>query len=186
MKGLTIEQMEFLVNKGLSGEEMLAFAKMGGAKSKGAERTARWRARKHGGVTNGVTSDVTGDASPPPMNNTSTPPVSSDEETKPAAKTKPAKPEGVSDQVWSDFTAHRRAKKAPVTGTVVAGIEREAAKAGWSLEDALAETVTRGWQAFKAEWVAEANHGSRPRDGPGGGENSFFGHMKAKQAQAAR
>ena len=61
-KGLTLEQMEFLLSKGLSGEDMVAFAKMGATKSRAAERTARWRARKNGNVT----SDLTRDASPPP------------------------------------------------------------------------------------------------------------------------
>lgn len=65
----------------------------------------------------------------------------------------PAKPEEVSEQTWSDFLAHRKAKRAPVTETVLAGIRREAEIAGWSLESALVETVSRGWQAFKAAWV---------------------------------
>jgi hypothetical protein len=65
-RGLTLEQIEFLVSKGVSAEEMLAFAQMGAAKSKGAERTARWRAKKNGTVTESVTRDVTSDASPPP------------------------------------------------------------------------------------------------------------------------
>jgi hypothetical protein len=75
-RGLTLEQMEFLVSKGISAEEMVAFAKMGSAKSKGAERTARWRAKKAGNVTNSVTRDVTCDASPPPNDIYSNPPDS--------------------------------------------------------------------------------------------------------------
>lgn len=66
------------------------------------------------------------------------------------------KPDGVSDQVWHDFVAHRKAKKAPVSETALTGIRREAAKAGWSLEAALAEIVTRGWQGLKADWLASA------------------------------
>jgi len=37
---------------------------------------------------------------------------------------------------------------------VIEGIEKEALKAGWSLEDALKETIVRNWQSFKADWVA--------------------------------
>ena len=33
-------------------------------------------------------------------------------------------------------------------------ITNEANKAGWTLEKALEECVVRGWQAFKADWVA--------------------------------
>lgn len=64
-KGLTIEQMKFLVGKGLTAEEMITFAEMGAVKSKAAERTARWRAKKYGSVTENVTRDGHGDASPP-------------------------------------------------------------------------------------------------------------------------
>jgi uncharacterized protein YdaU (DUF1376 family) len=64
-------------------------------------------------------------------------------------------PIGVSESVWQDFVKHRKAKKAQVTQTVIDGIQREAIKAGWSLESALAECVIRGWQSFKADWVKD-------------------------------
>lgn len=62
-------------------------------------------------------------------------------------------PSGVSQSVWADFTALRKAKRAPITPTVVDALTKEAAKAGWSLEAALTECVSRGWQSFKADWV---------------------------------
>jgi uncharacterized protein YdaU (DUF1376 family) len=62
-------------------------------------------------------------------------------------------PVEVSDRVWDDFLAVRKAKRSPVTETAVKGIEREAQKAGWTLEQALAECAARGWVGFKAEWV---------------------------------
>jgi len=65
-----------------------------------------------------------------------------------------AMPEGISQSVWDEFIAHRKAKKAKVTQLVIEGIGKEASKAGWSLEDALKETIVRNWQSFKAEWVA--------------------------------
>ena len=37
---------------------------------------------------------------------------------------------------------------------MIEGIAKEASKAGWSLEDALKETIVRNWQSFKADWVA--------------------------------
>lgn len=40
------------------------------------------------------------------------------------------------------------------TDTALAGFEREATQAGWTLEAALREAIERGWQGFKAEWVA--------------------------------
>ncbi len=65
-------------------------------------------------------------------------------------------PDGVSSEVWSDFVAHRKRKRADITATALRGITSEAAKAGFSLEDALALCVTRGWIGFKAEWLLDA------------------------------
>lgn len=65
------------------------------------------------------------------------------------------KPEFVSEEVWNDFINHRKTRKSSVTDRVVSSIEKEAKKAGWSLEDALTEIVTRGWTSFKADWVTK-------------------------------
>jgi len=64
-------------------------------------------------------------------------------------------PINVDEQVWSDFLALRKVKKAPMTVTALAGIKREADKANWSLDKAISECVARGWTGFKADWVAE-------------------------------
>ena len=66
-----------------------------------------------------------------------------------------ATPEGVSDSVWQDFKTLRKAKKAPITERALDGLRSEAQKAGWTLEQALSECCVRGWQAFKADWVAQ-------------------------------
>jgi len=65
-----------------------------------------------------------------------------------------APPEGVSDSVWQEFKSLRKAKKAPITQRAIDKISEEANLAGWTLEKALEECVVRGWQAFKADWVA--------------------------------
>lgn len=62
------------------------------------------------------------------------------------------KPESVSEQVWNDFTALRTKRRAPITETALKGIQREAEKAGITLEEALSTCCERGWQGFKAEW----------------------------------
>lgn len=64
-----------------------------------------------------------------------------------------ATPVGVSESVWQEFIAHRKAKKARVTQLVIDGIEEQSKIAGWSLEDALKEIIVRNWQSFKADWV---------------------------------
>ena len=65
----------------------------------------------------------------------------------------PVCPEGISLQVWNDYLAVRKAKRSPLTATALTAIEKEAGKAGWSLEKALSECAARGWIGFKAEWV---------------------------------
>jgi uncharacterized protein YdaU (DUF1376 family) len=72
-----------------------------------------------------------------------------------------ATPEGVSESVWQEFVSHRKAKKAKVTQLVIDGIVKEADKAGWTLEDALKETIVRNWQSFKADWVLEKQTASQ-------------------------
>ena len=71
----------------------------------------------------------------------------------------PAMPEGVQLNVWNDFLELRKAKRAPLSNTALAAIDREAAQAGWSINDALAECAARGWQSFKADWVKEKRNG---------------------------
>lgn len=66
------------------------------------------------------------------------------------------KPISVSEEVWKDFLAQRKTK---LTETALKGITKQSEIAGWSLEEALAESVTRGWQSFKAEWVTPKQNG---------------------------
>ena len=74
-------------------------------------------------------------------------------------------PEGVSAQVWSDWLALRKAKKAPVTMTVVDGAHREAEKAGMSLDAFLRCWCARGSQGLHAEWLRPEERGSRAPPG---------------------
>jgi uncharacterized protein YdaU (DUF1376 family) len=66
-----------------------------------------------------------------------------------------APPEGVSNSVWQEFKTLRKAKRAPITQRAIDKISDEANLAGWTLEKALEECIVRGWQAFKADWVAK-------------------------------
>jgi hypothetical protein len=59
-----------------------------------------------------------------------------------------------------DFLQVRKAKKAgPITQTVVAGLQREADKAGISLIDAVTACCEFGWQGFNAQWYADRTKG---------------------------
>lgn len=65
-------------------------------------------------------------------------------------------PLDVRDQVWNDWVALRKSKKAPITATVVEGARKEAFKLNWPLDKFLVEWCTRGSQGLKAEWITSA------------------------------
>lgn len=118
-------------------------------------RQARWRASK--------TSNVDAQPSTPASTEASTREEKRREdisstvvEDKRSPRSRPAvRPEDVPESVWTDFQALRKTKRAPLTTTAMEGIAREAAKASISLADVLALCCTRGWQGFKADWVAK-------------------------------
>ncbi len=67
------------------------------------------------------------------------------------------KPDGVNKELWDQFLYIRKEKKSPLTKIAFKGIEREANKANWKIEDAINECVERGWAGFKADWVEKKN-----------------------------
>lgn len=71
------------------------------------------------------------------------------------SKTNVTKPDDVSADLWADFLAHRKQKKAIVSERVINTIRNEAKIAGWTLEEALDEVILRDWRGFKAEWVKD-------------------------------
>jgi uncharacterized protein YdaU (DUF1376 family) len=60
---------------------------------------------------------------------------------------------GVDVSVANDFVALRKQKRAALTLTALAGIAKEAGKAGMTLQQALEISCARGWQSFKADWI---------------------------------
>ena len=65
-----------------------------------------------------------------------------------------------SAQVMADWVAARKAKRAPISQTVINQFGNEMHKAaalGYSVDQCLAECITSGWQGFKAEWIANRN-----------------------------
>ena len=77
-------------------------------------------------------------------------------------------PPDVDAQVWADWLALRRAKKAPVTATVLKGAQVEAQKAGMSLEGFLSVWCRRGSQGLEAGWLKpEERVGAQHQRTPG-------------------
>jgi uncharacterized protein YdaU (DUF1376 family) len=76
------------------------------------------------------------------------------QDTKPKKKaTAVACPPDVSEAVWLDWLQLRKAKKAPVTQTVVKSAIKEAEKAGISLNAFLTIWCARGSQGLEASWL---------------------------------
>ena len=78
---------------------------------------------------------------------------------------KDIRPSDVTVSIWQDFVSHRKAKKAPITETVLNTIRSEANKANWKLDDALTEICSRGWTGFKADWVNKTQDSKPAFDG---------------------
>lgn len=70
---------------------------------------------------------------------------------------------GVDEQTAADWIAHRKAKRATASATVIEDRKRECAKAGVSLAEGLALEVSRGWQGLKAEWITNASQAQAAR-----------------------
>ena len=64
-----------------------------------------------------------------------------------------ARPPDVDQQIWEDWKQLRKAKKAPVTQTVVNAAFREAKKAEMSINEFLAIWCSRGSQGLQADWI---------------------------------
>lgn len=69
------------------------------------------------------------------------------------------RPTDVSPQVWSDFVAMRKKRRAELTNTALNGIRSEAQKAGVDLQTALETCCTRGWQSFRSDWIEKQTNG---------------------------
>lgn len=82
------------------------------------------------------------------------------------------RPDNIDPQVWSDYLAARRAKRAPLTGSAWAAIRKQidlGVAAGHDPDDMLREAMAAGWQGFRLDWyenrVASRTQGSPAADG---------------------
>lgn len=70
-------------------------------------------------------------------------------------------PDDVSSEVWEDWLTLRKAKRAPVTATVLSDARSEATKAGMSLEAFFREWCSRGSQGLRADWLKTNGRGKQ-------------------------
>ena len=111
------------------------------------EREAKRKAKDTTGTRNVHESSPSVNEAPPNQE-----PITINQEPKKKA-TVVACPDGVGEEVWQDWLQLRKAKKAPVTQTVVNSAIKEAEKAGISLNAFLTIWCARGSQGLQAEWL---------------------------------
>lgn len=68
---------------------------------------------------------------------------------------------GVSSELFADWLVARKQK--PVTPTALAGLEREATKAGLTVAEAIAFCCEQDWRGFNAGWYADRVAQSKPK-----------------------
>ena len=81
------------------------------------------------------------------------------------------RPDDLPEQLWQDWLALRKAKRAPLNTTTINTFRAEAQKAGISFEEAVSFSVANGYQGFKADWYrknASTFTNGRPHQGYAG------------------
>ena len=164
---LNAATIEFLLSKGLSGEDLLEVARrseMRAAPSSAAVRQKRYRDNKRN------ERDVTRDVTSPPIEDNHTPPGYEKTEAKASKKAHREKlqalgsclrqafppPLDVPDAVWADFLNSPKRKKAGMSPTAYAAILKNLAvlaEHGFPPGEMIALAVERGWVTIKPEWV---------------------------------
>ena len=108
-----------------------------------------------------VNQERTGSLSPLPSDDLVLSPDTEQPKTKAKrSKTTAGRPDDVSEQVWTEFLAQRKAKRMTFTDLALKGTRREAEKAGMSLEEAMTMCIERGWGGFREEYVRGTKGGN--------------------------
>jgi len=115
-----------------------------------AEAGKRGAAKRWGTPPNGEANSPP-NATPIATNNHK--PITTNHKPKREIATVVACPSDVDQQIWDDWKQLRKAKKAPVTETVVNSARKEAAKANMAFSDFLSVWCARGSQGLQAEWL---------------------------------
>ncbi len=117
-----------------------------------------------------TTSSLRSEVGKPPRKRDDSPPVE--------------RPQEVDEQTWADWLKLRKAKKAPVTITVLDGARTEAAKAGMPLVEFFKVWCSRGSQGLEASWLKPAETGRAANPMPGkfeGAARAIYGTPKTEK-----
>lgn len=77
------------------------------------------------------------------------------------------RPDDVPQELWDDWIAYRRSKKAPFSESALKAMRREAEKDDLKLQDAIQATMSAGWQGFIAGRRSSNRGAPRPSEGHG-------------------
>lgn len=173
---ISANTLALLMSAGVEGDELMAIVRSieadtaPKAKSKAAERQARYRVRKSESVTSDVTRYVTETSQVTPLACVSDKPITTQKE--PVKKT-PSRDVADFKAELADLDTdrlealmkHRKAKKAQMTGHAARLFKRDADECGLSLADATDTCISRNWITVKADWLAKpAARGSPQRE----------------------
>lgn len=81
--------------------------------------------------------------------------------------------DGLTTETATEWLAHRKRVKAPMTPKAWAGIKVQAEKAGMPIEDAVLMSLRNGWRGFEAEWVRKTGQSQRPSSHSGFGQVDY-------------
>ena len=108
------------------------------------------------------------------------------EKEKEGEKSADAPPLAIPPALLTDYLAVRKAKKAgPLTKTAIAGLQREADKAGISLIDAVTACCEYGWQGFNAGWYADRTKGKAAAMTASNHETPYQRSMRLRVAEVS-
>jgi hypothetical protein len=93
------------------------------------------------------------------------------------------KPDEVTERTWMDWQQLRRAKRAPVTETVLSGARKEAELARLTLEEFLQVWCQRGSQGLEAAWLKPEERGRTALPAPS--EPAWRTEQRQRTQQAA-
>lgn len=93
-----------------------------------------------------------------------------------------------SEQVWADYLAMRKAKKAPVTQTVInrlGNVLTQCAMNGFTVDDCLSLAIMRNWQGLELDWVLK-NSGQIPGAHPPRPQQPTYKNSRERNAERFR
>lgn len=121
-------------------------------KENGARNTGVYAVNSYSKITHEESSQVTCEKSSHTINNIKNTIQNTNKKNTKKSESDLLSDFGITGQLADDFITHRKACKAPITGTALKGFQREADKAGIPIAEAITISIERNWRGFSASW----------------------------------